>query len=251
MARGPLVAPLAESLVSPTSVSPSSASPTRPVAGSTPDLFADSAPAAPGAPVALAPGAFVLPRLALADAPALLDGVHAVLAQAPLRHWVTPGGLRMSVAMSNCGALGWVSDRTGYRYDARDPVTGQAWPQMPPALRELARRAAAAAGYADFRPDACLINRYEPGARLSLHQDRDERDLGQPIVSVSLGLPAVFVFGGARRSDPTRRVPLVHGDGVVWGGPSRLFHHGVLAVKAGEHELTGAVRFNLTFRVAG
>ncbi len=227
------------------------APPAGPVAGSTPDLFADSEPTAPGAPFALAPGAFVLPRLALADAPALLDGVRSVRAQASLRQWVTPGGLRMSVAMSNCGALGWVSDRTGYRYDARDPDTGLAWPAMPPALRELACRAAAAAGYADFCPDACLINRYEPGARLSLHQDRDERDMTQPIVSVSLGLPAVFVFGGARRTDPTRRVPLVHGDGVVWGGPSRLFHHGVLAVKAGVHELTGAARFNLTFRVAG
>ena len=213
----------------------------------TPDLFAPT----PDAPRPIAPGAVLLPGAALGDVPALLTAIRSVLARAPWRQMLTRGGFRMSVAMSNCGALGWVSDRTGYRYDARDPVTGRAWPQMPPALRELASRAAAAAGYADFRPDACLINRYEPGARLSLHQDRDERDLDQPIVSVSLGLPAMFVFGGARRSDPTRRVPLCHGDGVVWGGPSRLFHHGVLAVKAGEHELTGAVRFNLTFRVAG
>ena len=219
--------------------------------GSTPDLFAGLEPAEPGAPIELASGAFVLPRFALPGAPALLDCVHTVLAQAPLRHLVTPGGLRMSVAMSNCGALGWLSDRRGYRYDPRDPDTGRAWPAMPDRLRDLARHAADAAGYPDFRPDACLINRYEPGARLSLHQDRDERDLGQPIVSVSLGLPAVFVFGGARRTDPTRRVPLTHGDVVVWGGRSRLFHHGVLAVKDGRHALTGAARFNLTFRVAG
>ena len=232
---------------------PPAGRPTGPPTGSTADLFADAdaEPADPGPPVDLAPGAVVLPRLALAEAPALLDCVHAVLAQAALRHLFTPGGLRMSVAMSNCGALGWVSDRTGYRYDPLDPDTGRAWPAMPEQLRDLARHAAALAGYAGFRPDACLINRYEPGARLSLHQDRDERDFAQPIVSISLGLPAVFVFGGPRRADPTRRVPLFHGDVVVWGGLSRLNHHGVLAVKAGVHELTGAARFNLTFRVAG
>jgi alkylated DNA repair protein (DNA oxidative demethylase) len=194
-------------------------SPTRPVAGSTPDLFAGSAPAAPGAPVALAPGAFVLPRLALADAPALLDGVHAVLAQAPLRHWVTPGGLRMSVAMSNCGALGWVSDRTGYRYDARDPTPDRPgrrcrlrcanWRAVPPPLPAMRT----------FVPDACLINRYEPGARLSLHQDRDERDLGQPIVSVSLGLPAMFVFGGAGAA--TRRGVCRWSMAMGWCGAGR------------------------------
>jgi alkylated DNA repair protein (DNA oxidative demethylase) len=221
--------------------------------GSTPDLFggADTWAPEPAAPVELAPGAFVLPRLARAEAPALLDAVRAVLARAPLRHYLTPGGKRMSVAMSSCGELGWVSDRRGYRYASDDPESGQAWPAMPAALRDLAIRAADLAGYPGFSPDACLINRYEPGARLTLHQDRDERDFGHPIVSMSLGLPVVFLFGGARRADPTRRVPLFHGDVVVWGGPSRLFHHGVLAVKDGEHEATGRARINLTFRRAG
>lgn len=163
----------------------------------------------------------------------------------------TPGGLAMSVASSNSGALGWVSDRRGYRYAPRDPDTDQPWPAMPPAWRAFAAEVAREAGHAGFAPDACLINRYEPGAKLSLHQDRDERDFSQPIVSVSLGLPAVFLWGGARRADRTRRVPLVHGDVVVWGGPSRRVYHGVLPVKDGEHPATGRARINLTFRRAG
>ena len=156
----------------------------------------------------------------------------------------------MSVAMTNCGKLGWVSDRRGYRYDPVDPDSGRAWPPLPAAMQSLARDAAAAAGFAGFEPDACLVNRYEPGARLSLHQDRDEIDFGQPIVSLSLGLPAVFLFGGAKRNDGTVRVPLVHGDVVVWGGASRLSFHGVLAVKDGWHPMTGACRVNVTFRRA-
>jgi len=217
----------------------------------TPDLFESFEASAPPAREPLAPGAVVLRRFASAQAAALLDDVRQLVEQSPWRRMVTPGGLRMSVAMSNCGALGWVSDRTGYRYDARDPDSGRPWPRMPAAFSWLAHEAAAAAGFERFAPDACLMNRYEPGTRLSLHQDRDERDMGQPIVSVSLGLPAVFLFGGGRRADKTLKVPLAHGDVVVWGGPARLYHHGVLPLKEGEHPLLGRCRINLTFRKAG
>lgn len=201
-------------------------------------------------PRTLAAGAIWLPGFATADDGALLAAVDEIVAAAPFRHLETPGGLGMSVAMSNCGACGWVSDRRGYRYESRDPLSGAPWPAMPMLFRALARHAAAAAGFADFTPDACLINRYRPGARLSLHQDRDEQDFGQPIVSVSLGLPAIFQFGGLKRADPVQRLPLVHGDVVVWGGPSRLRFHGVLALKPGQHPLLGAQRINLTFRRA-
>lgn len=202
-------------------------------------------------PQPLAPGAVLLSAFALPREDALLDGVQRVIAQAPLRHMVTPGGFRMSVAMTNCGALGWVSDERGYRYDALDPHSGRPWPRIPEAFAELATQAAAAAGFAGFVPDACLVNRYEPGARLTLHQDRNERDFDAPIVSVSLGIPAVFLFGGPKRSDRTLRVPVVHGDVVVWGGPSRLHYHGVLPLKANEHPRLGSQRVNLTFRRAG
>jgi DNA oxidative demethylase len=198
----------------------------------------------------LAPGAMLLRGWAKPDSVELLADLQALLDQAPLRHMVTPGGFRMSVAMSNCGALGWVSDHTGYRYDAVDPDSGQRWPLMPTSFLRLARLAAAEAGFSGFEPDACLVNRYEPGARLTLHQDRNERDFSQPIVSVSLGLPAVFLFGGPKRSDRPVRVPLMHGDVVVWGGPARLRYHGVLALKQGQHALTGDCRINLTFRRA-
>ncbi|RYF68470.1 MAG: DNA oxidative demethylase AlkB [Comamonadaceae bacterium] len=211
------------------------------------DLFDPQA----GEALPLAPGAVVLRDFAQDAAPALLADVARVTAQSPWRHLVTPGGFRMSVAMTNCGALGWVSDRTGYRYDRIDPLNGAPWPAMPESFVRMAHDAAAAAGYAGFAPDACLVNRYEPGARLSLHQDRDEHDYGAPIVSVSLGLPAVFLFGGASRSDKTRRVSLLHGDAVVWGGLSRLHHHGVLPLADGEHPSTGRCRINLTFRKAG
>lgn len=204
-----------------------------------------------GESLPLAPGASLLRGLAGHGAVEVLAAVHQVTAQSPWRHLQTPGGFRMSVAMTNCGALGWVSDRTGYRYEAADPLTGLPWPAMPDSFVALAQAAAQLAGYDGFAPDACLINRYEPGTRLSLHQDRDERDLGAPIVSVSLGLPAVFLFGGPQRADKTRRLPLEHGDVVVWGGPSRLHHHGVLPVAAGDHSLTGGCRINLTFRKAG
>jgi alkylated DNA repair protein (DNA oxidative demethylase) len=199
----------------------------------------------------LADGAQVLRGFALDGADALLDGAQSVMARAPLRQMITPGGLRMSVAMTNCGPVGWVSDRAGYRYAPLDPTTGQPWPAMPQIFSTLARRAAAEAGFDGFAPDACLINRYEPGTRLSLHQDRDERDYGAPIVSVSLGVSAVFLFGGLKRSDKTLRTRLEHGDVVVWGGPARLRYHGVLPLEQSSHPRTGPLRFNLTFRKAG
>jgi alkylated DNA repair protein (DNA oxidative demethylase) len=198
----------------------------------------------------LAPGAWLLRGFALAGVTAILAAIEDVAATAPFRHLTTPGGFRMSVAMTNCGSLGWVSDRRGYRYDACDPLNGRPWPAMPPQFLELARAAARTAGYPGFEPDACLMNRYEPGARLTLHQDKDERDFSAPIVSVSLGLPATFLFGGDARTDKHRRIPLQHGDVVVWGGAARLHHHGVLALKDGHHEVLGARRLNLTFRRA-
>src|SRR5882724_3104357 len=185
------------------------------------DLFESSAEVEPQ-PEPLGPGAVILRRAALPTAALLLAAVERLVDQAPLRFMTTPGGYRMSVAMTNCGEAGWVTDRSGYRYDAIDPLTGRPWPAMPSVFSDLACAAAATGGFSDFSPDACLINRYEPGARLSLHQDRNERDFNAPIVSVSLGLPAVFLFGGLRRVDTPRRVPLAHGDVVVWGGPARL-----------------------------
>ncbi len=214
------------------------------------DLFADHAPVDERR-IALGEAALVLRGFALADAPALLAAVDAIAVQAPLRHMVTPGGFEMSVALTNCGALGWTTDRRGYRYAARDPQTDRPWPPLPECFLRLAREAAAEAGFPGFVPDACLINRYVPGARLSLHQDKDEQDYGAPIVSVSLGIPAVFLWGGHRRTDKTQRVPLFHGDVVVWGGPDRLRYHGVLPLKEAEHPLLGAQRINLTLRRAG
>ncbi len=211
----------------------------------TPDLFAEVRRDPPLAEGAVLLGGFALPM----EAP-LLAALAAVVAEAPFRHMVTPGGFTMSVAMTNCGAAGWVTDRRGYRYDAIDPESRRPWPAIPATFDELARRAAEAAGFAGFAPDACLINRYEPGARLSLHQDKDERDFGAPIVSVSLGLPAIFLFGGLTRSDPARRVALRHGDVAVWGGPSRLAYHGILPLAEGEHPVLGRRRINLTFRQA-
>jgi DNA oxidative demethylase len=213
-------------------------------------LFDNIAPPEPSNE-SLALGAVILRAFALRDESAVLAALHDVTAQAPFRHMVTPGGYRMSVAMTNCGALGWVADRKGYRYDSLDPERGEPWPSMPDAFLRLAATAAAEAGFDPFFPDACLINRYEPGARLSLHQDRNELDYTQPIVSVSLGLPAVFLFGGDQRTDKTKRIHLTHGDVVVWGGPARLRYHGVMPLKEGLHPLLGAYRFNLTCRKAG
>jgi len=203
------------------------------------------------APEPIAPGAVLLRGFALDQAEALIQATQQVIAAAPLRHLITPGGRAMSVGMTNCGALGWVSDRAGYRYSSTDLISGQPWPPMPACFADLALRAAAEAGFDNFMPDACLINRYEPGARLSLHQDRDESDLGAPIVSVSLGLPAVFLFGGLRRGDRPARLRLAHGDVAVWGGASRLAFHGVSPLADGEHPRLGRQRINLTFRRAG
>jgi alkylated DNA repair protein (DNA oxidative demethylase) len=198
----------------------------------------------------LEPGAFVLRAFADEEAPALLDAIGLVAQVAPLRHMTTARGWRMSVAMTNCGDAGWLSDRSGYRYDAIDPQTNRPWPAMPEVFARLAMRAASAAEFDGFVPDACLVNRYEPGTRLTLHQDRDEQDFAAPIVSVSLGVPASFLWGGAARTDRPRRVRLEHGDVVVWGGPARLNFHGIDTLREGRHALTGGTRFNLTFRRA-
>lgn len=199
----------------------------------------------------LADGAWLLRGFARDKAAGLLALVAGIAEEAPFRQMTTPGGYRMSVAMTGCGPLGWTADSHGYRYSPLDPLSGRPWPAMPGEFAALALEAAAAAGFAGFVPDACLINRYQPGAKLSLHQDKDEADLSAPIVSVSLGLPTTFLFGGGKRSDPTRRLPLQHGDVVVWGGSSRLRYHGVLPVGEGHHAATGACRINLTFRRAG
>jgi alkylated DNA repair protein (DNA oxidative demethylase) len=199
----------------------------------------------------LGSGATLLSALALPNERQLLLDIEQVALAAPFRHMRTPGGLRMSVSMTNCGELGWISDRNGYRYSATDPEAGRAWPAMSDAFRALATTAAARAGFNAFEPDACLVNCYEPGARLTLHQDKDERDFSAPIVSVSLGLPATFLFGGTTRAGRPTRIPLTHGDVVVWGGTARLNYHGVSVLAPGAHALLGARRINLTFRKAG
>jgi alkylated DNA repair protein (DNA oxidative demethylase) len=212
------------------------------------DLFDDLAP--DRATEHLMDGALVIRQFALPNAESLMEGIEKVTSEAPFRHMKTPGGHSMSAAMSCCGNLGWVTDRQGYRYQSEDPESGKPWPAMPAVFRELAISAADDAGFKGFEPDACLINRYQPGAKMGLHQDKDEEDFSQPIVSVSLGLPIVFQFGGLKRSERPMRVPLGHGDVVVWGGPARMRYHGVLTLKAGEHPLTGGYRYNLTFRRA-
>ncbi len=186
----------------------------------------------------------------MAAAPALGAAIDAVTAVAPFRRMITPGGFRMSVAMTNCGTYGWVSTERGYDYAPCDPETDLPWPAMPEPFAALARQAAQSAGFAQFDPDACLVNRYDPGARLSLHQDKDEDDFGAPIVSVSLGAPAAFLFGGDKRKTPPARIALEHGDVVVWGGPARLRYHGVAPLAAGWHPFAGARRLNLTLRRA-
>ncbi|PDT67564.1 DNA oxidative demethylase AlkB [Bradyrhizobium ottawaense] len=213
----------------------------------TADLFDSVAEAQPSREE-IADGAVLLRGFVKPIETGLIAAVRAIVAQSPFRRMTTPGGHLMSVAMTNCGERGWITDHTGYRYDPIDPRTGAPWPEMPPVLRDLARHAAEQGGFQDFAPDACLVNRYEPGTRLSLHQDKDELDYSAPIVSVSLGLPATFLFGGLVRSDKPRRFRLVHGDVVVWGGASRLAYHGVAPLAEGEHALLGRKRINLTFR---
>ena len=213
------------------------------------DLFA--AQPSPESIQQLGSGAALLPGFVQRRESELLNEIEQIAARSPFRHMITPGGYRMSVAMTNCGALGWVTDLHGYRYDPMDPIAKRTWPEMPSVFLELAVSAAARAGYESFQPDACLINRYQPRSHLSLHQDKDEHDNAAPIVSVSLGVPATFLWGGLKRTDRTRRIPLQSGDVVVWGGASRFVYHGIAALAHHAHPLTGAHRFNLTFRRAG
>ena len=196
-------------------------------------------------------GAVLLRQFAVQQVPQLLIDLEAVIRQAPWRHMVTPGGKRMSVAMTNCGALGWVTDARGYRYQATDPLSNLSWPAMPNSFRERASRAADEAGFTTFEPDACLVNQYLAKTQMTLHQDKNEKDFTQPIVSVSVGLPATFLFGGFERSDKAQRVALQHGDVVIWGAAARLRFHGILSLKPGSHALLGPRRINLTFRKAG
>ena len=218
--------------------------------GATGDLFGHLPRRTEKSVERLTDGAVVLRAFAQDDEAALMQSIREVERVAPFRHLTTPGGYRMSVAMTNCGQVGWVSDLTGYRYDPIDPLSGKQWPPMPESFMDLFTRAAVAAGFNDASTDCCLINRYEVGARLSLHQDRDERRYDSPIVSVSLGLPATFLFGGNQRGNRPKRLPLESGDVVVWGGPARLAFHGIAPLTAGEHPLTGPFRFNITFRRA-
>ena len=215
----------------------------------TADLFA-SLPDVRPSREEIAEGAVLLRGFAGPFEADLIAELREIAEQAPFRRMSTPGGHQMSVAMTNCGHAGWVTDRSGYRYHGADPQSGKPWPAMPSSFQALARGAAAEADFAGFAPDACLVNRYEPGAKMSLHQDRDENDFAAPIVSVSLGLPAIFLFGGLKRSDKTQRYRLQHGDIVVWGGPARLAFHGVAPLADGEHALMGRQRINLTFRKA-
>lgn len=215
------------------------------------DLFADADLQQPERLEAIGAQSCVLRGFALPWVERLLPALAEVLVQAPFRQMVTPGGFTMSASLSSCGELGWTTDRDGYRYTRVDPQSGRPWPEMPEVFRQLAVEAARAAGFAHFSPDACLINRYRPGAKMSLHQDRNERDFNAPVVSVSLGLPAIFLFGGHERSDKTQRIPLFHGDIVVWGGVDRLRFHGVLPIKEGHHPQLGAERINFTLRSAG
>lgn len=212
------------------------------------DLFQQAQ--TPSGSIQLGAGAWLLKSHAREVAADLLAAIDLMTASAPWRHMVVPGGYQMSVAMTNCGTYGWITDRTGYRYSVDDPLTGVPWPVMPESFLYLAQTAAEQAGYAGFTPDACLINRYAHGAKMGLHQDKDEQDMAQPIVSISLGLPAIFQFGGSKRSDKVERILLENGDAVVWGGPDRLRYHGIQPLKQGEHPLTGPYRYNLTFRKA-
>ncbi len=219
------------------------------------DLFADQQPIVQE----LVKDIYLLKGFALNQEAGILADLAQIIELAPLRNSVTPGGFKMSVAMSNCGDLGWVTDTKGYRYTMQDPLSGKPWPAMPGSFLALAKQAALAAGFNDFVPDACLINQYKVGASMGLHQDKNEVDFNQPIVSMSLGLPAVFLFGGSLRSDKPLKVPLAHGDVVVWGGKARLNFHGISPVKAHPHSMLDARldnhlnkhRVNLTLRKAG
>ncbi|KTC41331.1 alpha-ketoglutarate-dependent dioxygenase [Pseudomonas sp. ABAC61] len=214
----------------------------------TQDLFSDDIP---GQREQIGTQAYVLRGFALPHVPKLIEAIGGLQQHSPFRHMITPGGFTMSVALTNCGALGWTTDRRGYRYTPIDPLNGQPWPQMPAVFAQLAREAAAAADFESFEPDACLVNRYLPGSKLSLHQDRNECDFDAPIVSVSLGVNAIFLFGGLDRTDKTAKIPLAHGDVVVWGGVDRMRYHGVMPIKDAVHPLLGNLRINFTFRMVG
>ncbi len=201
-------------------------------------------------PEQLGPGSYLFRGYASAVAGPLIDHIQRIAEAAPFRRMKTPGGRQMSVAMTGCGAYSWITDASGYRYSAEDPETGKPWPAMPVLFMTLARDIAQRAGYEGFEPDVCLINRYPPGTRMGLHQDRDEQDFRWPVVSVSLGLPAVFLWGGLSRGGSPARLTLEHGDVLVWGGKDRLRYHGIAPVADGRWETTGHVRYNLTFRRA-
>lgn len=194
---------------------------------------------------------YLLQGFALSGAAHLVADLHAVIQIAPLRQMLTPSGLMMSVLTSSCGKRGWISDKKGYRYSTIDPISGQTWPEMPDSFITLAQQAAAIAGFENFAPDSCLINSYASGAKMGLHQDKDERDFTQPIVSVSLGVAAMFQMGGFKRGEQALKFALHHGDVLVWGRTARLRFHGVLPVKAATHPAFGERRVNLTFRKAG
>lgn len=215
------------------------------------DLFENAPVEQAGRTDRMGPSAYILRQFALPYVDELLPAIAHIDAAAPFRNMVTPGGFSMSVALTNCGALGWTTDRRGYRYTGIDPDSQRPWPAMPASFSQLARAAALAAGFEGFEPDACLINRYLPGSRLSLHQDKNERDFNAPIVSVSLGMTATFLFGGHQRTDKPLKVPLYHGDVAVWGGEDRLRYHGVMPLKDAPHAVLGNQRINFTFRKAG
>ena len=209
------------------------------------DLFAPPTPE----PIAVGPDAWLLKGFAHAQADDLIAQIGQIEQQTAFRHQVTPGGHAMSSAQCSCGTYGWITDKRGYRYTTEDPLTDKPWPAMPASFRELAARAAAEVGFDGFDPQSCLINRYQTGAGMGLHQDKDEQDLAAPIVSVTLGAPITFLFGGLLRAEKPSRWLLEHGDVVVWGGVSRLYFHGVAPLgKRASHAATGAVRYNLTFR---
>lgn len=211
------------------------------------DLFAEMKEINPKR-VELGEEAMILRGYASDIAVDLFNDINAIISESPLRKMQTPNGYTMSVQTTSCGSFGWVSDAKGYRYERNDPLTRQPWPAMPSSFIKLANQAASEAGFNNFVPDCCLINHYQAGTKLSLHKDKDERDFTAPIVSVSLGLPAIFLFGGLNRSDPTQRYKLEHGDIAVWGGKSRLVYHGIQPLIDGNHPLTGHSRINITFR---
>ena len=198
----------------------------------------------------LFPGAVLLHRYALKLERTFLDELDTLTKISPFRQMLTPGGRKFGVHNTSCGEVGWISDARGYRYVSIDPVSEQPWPTMPREFQQLATDAAEEGGFKHFIPDSCLVNRYAPDIKMSLHQDKDEADFSQPIVSVSLGMSATFVFGGLQRSDKLRRIDLHHGDVLVWGGPARLLFHGIQSIKDQPHPIMGAQRINLTFRRA-